>query len=274
MKKLNAGYLQHTDRSSKTNKCTSTAEKSHKSRFKNTVCVSRSSLRSVNVYSCHRTAVFSVPQQFQLLQYGIFFLISTFRGPLHLQSGKDIKTLRKKILNVDMWHHVTGTRTKINTRCLFAYCAVVLHTDWLRAAKTNTWTVTARPYRFMWLLQPSPDYLSPFYGSCFQARATRGRLDPESNLCSRNGRYSGAEYRDRLSTCYAIFKTSEHYIHVTQAHRSLTTRQYLQSLIKSAFDRTLRDKGRGQLPVGLCTMSSDLNVNPEVSQRGSRRRAL
>lgn len=27
-------------------------------------------------------------------------------------------------------------------------------------------------------LQPSPDYLSPFYGSCFQAGATREDLTP------------------------------------------------------------------------------------------------
>lgn len=107
---------------------------------------------------------------------------------------------------------------------------------------------------------PTTTWLSlSFLWKLLSGRAIRGRLDPKSNLCSRNGRYPRAEYRDCLSTCYSTFERSQHHVCVTRAHRSLTTRQYLQSLIKRSFDRTLRDKGepnrgrkKDQLPVG-CT---------------------
>lgn len=151
--------------------------------------------------------------------------------------------------------------------------------------KHRPWTVTAPPYRFMWLSNHHLTISLLSMEAAFR-QGNQGRLDPKSNLYSRNGRYAGKEYRDCLSTCYNIFKTSQHYTHVTRAHRSLTTRQYPQSLIKRAFDQTLGDKG--SQPLGwegttssgphswVCTMymSSYLHVNPEVSQRGSRRRAL
>lgn len=154
-----------------------------------------------------------------------------------------------------------------------------------RKDKYRPWTVTAPPYRFMWLSNHHLTISLLSMEAAFRL-GNQGGLDPKSNLCSRNGRYSGKEYRACLSTCYTIFKTAQLYTHVTWAHRSLTTRQYSQSLIKCAFDRTLRDKGsqrsgwEGTTPSGLhswvCTMcmSSYLHVNPEVSQRGSRRRAL
>lgn len=141
--------------------------------------------------------------------------------------------------------------------------------------KHRPWTVTAPPYRFMWL---SNHHLTISLLSMEAAfgQGNQRRLDPKSNLCSRTGRYSGKEDRDCLSTCYNIFKTSQHYTHVTQARSSLT-RQYPQLLIKCAFDRTLRDKGsqplgwEGTTSSGLHSwvstiyMSSYLLLNAEVS---------
>lgn len=61
-KKILATYNIRTESTAtkfKTNKCTATPEKYH---YLNTVCFSLSSFLSVNIYSCHRTAVFSVLQ--------------------------------------------------------------------------------------------------------------------------------------------------------------------------------------------------------------------
>lgn len=151
--------------------------------------------------------------------------------------------------------------------------------------KHRPWTVTAPPYRFMWLSNHHLTISLLSMEAAFR-QGNQGRLDPKSNLCSRDGRSSGKEYRDCLSTWCNIFKTSRHYTHVKRAHSSLAKRQYPKSLIKCAFDRTLRDKGsqplgwEGTTSSGLhswvCTMnmSSYLHVNPEVSQRGSRKRGL
>lgn len=185
--------------------------------------------------------------------------------------------------NIMWFHYDTGILTKINTRCFFLHAHT--HTHRLTQSsrdKHRPWTVTAPPYRFMWLSNHHLT-ISLFSMEAAFRQGNQGRLDPKSNLYSRNGRYSGKEYRDCLSTCCNIFKTSQHYTHVTRVHRSLTTRQYSQSLIKCAFDRTLRDKGRQPLGREGTTllslyhgmyMSSYLHVNPEVNQRGSRRSAL
>lgn len=103
-------------------------------------------------------------------------------------------------------------------------------------------------------LQPSPDYLTPFYGSCFQKRVTMADLTPESNLCSRDRRYSGREHRDCLSMSCNVFKTPQHY-----SHSLLATGQYLQSLIKYGFDQTMRDKGSKPLGMGGGGTSSRLH---------------
>lgn len=108
--------------------------------------------------------------------------------------------------------------------------------------KHRPWTVTAPPYRFMWLLQPSPDYLSPFYGSCFQAG------QPGEDLTRSQIYVQGTEDIQEGSTetvCLRAIPSLKHLDATSMlrgARRSLT-RQYLQSLIKCAFDRTLRDKG-------------------------------
>lgn len=146
--------------------------------------------------------------------------------------------------------------------------------------KHSPWTVRAPPYRFMWLSTITWLSLS-FLWKLLSERVTMEDLTPKSNLCSRDRGYSGRDYRDCLSVCCNIFKSSQHY-----THSSLTTGLYPQSLIKYAFDWTIRGKGSqplgwkgttsSGLHSGVCTMymSSYLHVNPEVSQKGSRRRAL
>ncbi len=151
--------------------------------------------------------------------------------------------------------------------------------------KHRPWTVRAPPYRFMWLSNHHLT-ISLFSMEAAFRQGNQGRLDPKSNLCSRNGRYSGKEYRDCLSTCCNIFKTSRRLHPCSAGSQCADNKTISQSLIKCAFDRTLRDKEsqplgwEGTTSSGLrswvCTMymSSYLHVNPEVSQRGSRRRAL
>lgn len=134
-------------------------------------------------------------------------------------------------------------------------------------------------------LQPSPDYLSPFYGSCFQAEQP-GKTWPEVKFMFTERKICIQEKSTETVCLHAITSLKHHSIHVTQAHCSLTARQYPQSLIKWAFDLTLKDEGSqplgwegptsSRLHSWVCTMyvNSYLHVNPEVSKRGSSKRAL
>lgn len=126
----------------------------------NTVCFSLSSFYCVNVCSCHRTAVLSaLGLAASLSGFSYDNIPGDFNIQKHLQhlwrgTNKDLKCLWYH--DIKWCHHDTGIWTKINTTCSFLSFFFALpyntQTDSEQQRQTQAvWTVTALPYRFMWL---------------------------------------------------------------------------------------------------------------------------
>ena len=146
-------------------------------------------------------------------------------------------------LKIKNTHTHTHTRTHTHTHTQDALWDIVqsqrTQTQTEQKRQTQALDCNSSTLQIHVTLQPSPDYLSPFYGSCYQAEQP-GKTWPKVKFMSKE-RKDIQERRVKHVCLRAIpslkIKKTQVYAHVTQAHRSLTTRQYPQSLIKWAFDR-------------------------------------